>query len=93
MPASPTQRETKINLRAKTAQRERIDRAAEVLGQNRTSFMLEAALHRAEEVLADRTRFVLDARRMAQFQRALATPLPDAAALARLLATRSPWDR
>lgn len=93
MATSTAQRETKINLRAKAAQRERIDRAAEAVGQNRTSFMLEAALQRAEEVLADRTRFELDARRMSQFQRALDAPLPDAAALERLLRTRAPWDR
>jgi uncharacterized protein (DUF1778 family) len=50
-PSAP--RETTVNLRAPAAQKALIDRAAEVLGQTRSSFMLEASVQRAESVLAD----------------------------------------
>lgn len=90
-PSAP--RETTVNLRAPAAQKALIDRAAEVLGQTRSSFMLEASVQRAESVLADRTRLVLDKQQMARFHRALDAPLRDPEALRRLLTRSSPWGR
>jgi uncharacterized protein (DUF1778 family) len=55
--------------------------------------MLEASLQRAEAVLADRTRFELDAGQMARFRKALDAPLPDPGALRRLLSRAAPWQR
>jgi uncharacterized protein (DUF1778 family) len=44
-----------LNMRIKPAVRNLIDRAAELVGKNRTEFMLEAPERRAEEVLLDRS--------------------------------------
>ena len=45
-----SKRET-LNLRIKPEERGLIDRAAQLLGKNRTDFMLEAARRAAEEAL------------------------------------------
>ncbi len=84
-------RESTINLRASVAAKAVIDRAAELLGMTRTGFMLDASVQKAESVLADRTRFVLDTEQMKRFHDALDAPLPDPAALRRLLTHRTPW--
>ncbi len=82
-----------INLRAKRAQRELIDRAAGVQHKTRSEFMLEAACEKAEQVLLDQTLFVLDARRFAEFTRILDAPVKPNARVLKLLATRAPWER
>jgi uncharacterized protein (DUF1778 family) len=85
-------RDTTINLRAESAQRDLIDRAAAIQRKTRSQFMLEAACEKAEQVLLDQTVFVLDATRFDRFQTALeAAPRPSAQLL-RLLSTRAPWE-
>ena len=49
-----------INLRALPEQRDLIDRAASLLGKNRSDFMLETACREAESILLDRRVFALD---------------------------------
>jgi len=46
-------REAAINIRALPQQRDLIDQAAQVLGKNRSDFMLEAACDKAQSVLLD----------------------------------------
>jgi uncharacterized protein (DUF1778 family)/GNAT superfamily N-acetyltransferase len=86
-------RETTINLRARTRQRELIDQAAELQGKTRSEFMLEAACEKAQNVLIDQTSFVLDQRRFKRFLDLLDQPIEKNKALAKLLASRSPWDK
>lgn len=86
-------RETNINLRAKTSDKEMIDRAAELVGQSRSGFILQASLQRAQTVLADQTRFVLSEPEWNKFMAALDAPLPDPEALSRLLARTPAWER
>jgi uncharacterized protein (DUF1778 family) len=86
-------REITINLRARAAQKDLIDRAAEAQGKNRTEFMLEAACERAEQVLLDKTFFVLDGSRYEQFAAILDAPLANPEKVMRLLAKKAPWDR
>lgn len=81
-----------INLRALPAQRDLIDRAAGVLGKNRSDFMLEAACDRARNVLLDQTFFELDEARFAEFIALLDAPPAPNAGLERLLAVKAPWD-
>ncbi len=88
-----TPREVTINLRARTSQKDLIDRAAEVQGKKRTEFMLEAACEKAEQVLLDKTFFALDEKRFRQFAKILDAPLAHQEQLVRLLAKRAPWDR
>lgn len=82
-----------INLRADERKRDLIDRAAEATGKNRSEFMLEAACHAAEAVLADRRFFILDQKAFKRFTDALDRPPENNARFRRLLATRAPWDR
>ncbi len=90
-PSAP--RDTVINLRADRARRTLIDRAASLLGKSRTEFVLDAASEKAQEVLVDRTFFVLDAERFRRFADLLDAPLTKGAAVKRLLARKAPWER
>jgi len=85
---------TNINIRAQQSTRTLIDRAAKVLGRNRSEFVLEAAQERAREVLLDQTRFELDATRHKRFIEILDAPLSkdSQTALKRLLARKAPWE-
>ena len=49
-------RDAAINLRALPQQRDLIDQAAQLLGKNRSDFMLEAACDKAQAVLLDQVR-------------------------------------
>ena len=86
-------RDVTINLRANQRQRALIDRAAHVLGKNRSDFMLDAACRAADAVLLDRRFFLLDERAYKRFAAALDKPPADNPRLRRLLASRAPWER
>lgn len=81
-----------INLRVRPEQKTLIERAADTIGVNRTQFMLEASVQRAESVLADRSRFVLSDDTFSEFVQALEAPLARPEAVRRLLARRPRWD-
>lgn len=83
-----------INVRTTPERRAVIDQAVEVLGCNRSEFVLEAAEERAREVLLDRTSFALDAERHAKFMEMIDQPLPENSkeALTRLLGKTAPWE-
>ncbi len=92
--ASPVPlRETNINLRAPAADKQLIDSAAKVLGQSRSSFMLEASVERAQTVLADQTHFVLDEAQWAAFNAALDAPIENVDALLELMNRVPVWER
>jgi uncharacterized protein (DUF1778 family) len=61
-------RDAPINLRALPQQRDLIDQAAQLLGKNRSDFMLEAACDKAQSVLLDQVFFNLDQTKLQQFQ-------------------------
>ncbi|MSP96192.1 MAG: DUF1778 domain-containing protein [Betaproteobacteria bacterium] len=82
-----------INLRAPAAMRELIDQAARAQGKSRTEFMLDASSEKAQQVLLDRTVFVLDAKRHRRFVEALDAPLKNRKALDKLLARKALWER
>lgn len=82
-----------INLRALPEQRDLIDQAANLLGKNRSDFMLEAACERAQAVLLDQVFFSLDADKFQQFAALLDAPLQANEGLKRLMAVQSPWDK
>jgi uncharacterized protein (DUF1778 family) len=95
MPATQTPalghpiRDAHINIRAKRAQRDLIDQAAELLGKTRSDFVLETACREAQEVLLDQRVFRLDAE---TFQALLDAPPSDNPKLRRLMATKAPWE-
>ena len=84
-------RDAAINLRALPEQRELIDRAAQVLGKNRSDFMLEAACDKAQAVLLDQVYFNLDADKFQQFLALLDAPPTPNPGLERLMALKAPW--
>jgi len=92
-PNEDARRRSLINLRVTSRDRDLIDRAAALLGKNRSEFMTEASRQAAEDALLDRTVFQLDSTRFAAFMAQLdAPPAPDAR-LRKLLATPAPWEK
>jgi len=86
-------RDAPINLRAMPQQRDLIDQAAQLLGKNRSDFMLEAACDKALSVVLDQVFFNLDEARLQQFQALLDAPPEPNPGLERLLAVKAPWDK
>lgn len=86
-------RDAAINLRALPQQRDLIDQAAQLLGKNRSDFMLEAACERAQSVLLDQVFFSLDDEKSRQFNAMLDAPVEPNPGLERLLAVEAPWQR
>lgn len=82
-----------INFRAPASKQALIDHAAEVLGKNRTEFILEASCEKAREVLADQTHFALSRQALQRFNALIDAPLTNTDALQRLLSTSAPWER
>jgi uncharacterized protein (DUF1778 family) len=70
-----------------------IDRAAQLQGKSRTEFMLEASREKAQQVLLDQTMFSVTPKQYKAFLALMEAPLADNAALQRLLAQRSPWEK
>ena len=86
-------RDAAINLRARPEQRELIDQAAQLLGKNRSDFMLEAACDKAQSVLLDQVFFKLDAEKFRQFTKLLDAPPRRNPGLERLMAVKAPWGK
>ena len=84
-------RDVTLNIRARRAQRDLIDEAAELLGTSRSDFMLSAACRNAEEVLLEKRDFSLSEEDFKQFEKMLDTPLSDNPGLKALLDTKTPW--
>ena len=85
-------RDVTINIRAKQIQRDLIDHAAELQGKSRSEFMLETAYQKAQDILLDRSFFVLDEPKFQQFLELLDSPPQHNEALHQLLTTQSPWE-
>ena len=90
---SRERRDAAINLRVSRSQRALIDRAAEVLGKNRSDFLLDAACREADAVLMDRRFFVLSDEDYDRFCKALDRPPSENPKLRRLMTTKAPWER
>ena len=72
---------------------ELIDRAAQLQGNSRTEFMLEASREKAQQVLLDQTLFTVTPKQYKAFVALMDAPLGKNVALQRLLAKRSPWEK
>ena len=87
--------EVNIHLRARERDRKLIDQAAELVGANRSQFMIASALEKAKNVLLDQTTIRADAE---AFERIMdwmdAEPtLDEAGGMRRLLDAKMPWRR
>ena len=85
-------RDAAINLRALPEQRDLIDYAAQLLGKNRSDFMLEAACDKAQAVMIDQVFFSLDTDKFRQFTQLLDAPPEQNPGLERLMAVKAPWE-
>jgi uncharacterized protein (DUF1778 family) len=95
MPSPQTSTEPKndrLNLRASAQQAALIREAAEAVGTTMTDFVLDSACAKAEEVLADRRRFVVGDDAWARFMEALDRPPRAKPRLKELLETRGVLD-
>ena len=85
--------EVNIHLRARTQDRNLIDQAAELVGANRSQFMLASALKEAKTILLDQSTLHVDAH---TFQKVMdwmdAVPTEaETAGMKRLLDSKTPW--
>jgi uncharacterized protein (DUF1778 family) len=85
-----TRRDT-LNIRIRPAERNLLDRAAELTGKTRTDFVLEATRRAAEDALLDRTLFTASPQAYAKFLAKLDAPPKANARLKRSLKTPPPW--
>ena len=81
-----------INMKAEPQVRSLIDRAAKLLHRNRTDFVLEAAIARAEEVILDQQLITLDAEQYQRFLEALDAPPAANPRLRKVLERKAPWE-
>jgi uncharacterized protein (DUF1778 family) len=88
-----TVRSEKLDLRLTRDAKRTLQMAAEAGRKSVTEFVLESALLRAEEQLADRRHFYLDAATWAEFLKALDAPARDHPRLKRLLTEPGVFDK
>ena len=91
--AETQNRAAPINIRARSTQRNLIDKAAAILNKNRSDFMLEAACREAENILLDQRLFLLDDKARQAFEALIDAPVKDNPALRKLLHDKAPWER
>ena len=89
---SSTARSEKLDLRLTPEAKRRITAAAEAQQRSVTDFVLQSALERADEALANRTRFLLSTEDWEKFHAALDAPPRDLPRLRKLLSTPGPFD-
>ena len=90
--ASKTARTEKLDLRLTPDAKQRLFAAAEASHRSVSEFVLQSALERADETLADRRTFDLSAEQWRAFQKRLDAPPRVLPELKRLLERKSPWE-
>ncbi len=95
MNSQPLLAEVNIHLRARAQDRNIIDQAAELVGANRSQFMMASALKEAKAVLLDQTTIYTDIKTFnAVMDWMDAAPTgAEAAGMARLQLVKAPWRR
>jgi uncharacterized protein (DUF1778 family) len=87
-----TNRTEKLDLRLTLKAKRTLQAAAAAERRKISDFVLESALARAEETLADRQRFGLDAEQWAAFLEALDAPPRDLPRIRKLFSEPSPFE-
>jgi uncharacterized protein (DUF1778 family) len=88
-----TTRSEKLDLRLSSIAKQKLYRAAAALNRSVSDFVLESALLRADEALADRQRFGLNAEQWTVFMQALEAPPRQPERMQRLLTEPSVFER
>ena len=81
-----------INMKAEPKVRSLIDRAAKITHRNRTEFVLEAAIQRAEEVILEQQLITVNEERFERFVAALDAPPGSNPRLQNLMGRKAPWE-
>ncbi|HQR06721.1 MAG TPA: DUF1778 domain-containing protein [Gemmatales bacterium] len=89
--AKTKKRSVVVNLRMKEDQRELIDRAAEMIGSNRSEFMVDVATRAAQDALLDQRIFYLNDEQWEEFQAALDRPPQANERLRKALTRKGSW--
>jgi uncharacterized protein (DUF1778 family) len=87
--------EVNIHLRARAQDRNLIDQAAELVGANRSQFMMASALREAKNILLDQSTLYADAK---TFQKIMdwmdsAATSSETLGMKRILQAKAPWHR
>ena len=86
-------KQEKLNIRINSEERELIDRAAKIRGENRSGFILSAARREAEETILEQTIIKASPEAYAEFlQRLDKAPMPNER-LIKTMQTKAPWDK
>lgn len=95
MPAEHALAEVNIHLRARAQDKDLIDRAAELVGANRSQFMLSSAIKEAKKILLDQSTIHADARTFQKVLEWMDSPATatETAGMKRLREAKSPWHR
>jgi uncharacterized protein (DUF1778 family) len=85
--------EVNIHLRARSQDKKLIDQAAELVGSNRSQFMMASALKEAKNILLDQSTIYADAK---TFQKIMdwmddEATQDEAAGMKRILQSKAPW--
>lgn len=85
-------RNKQINIRATDEERAIIDYAASLVNKNRTDFIIEKAVHEAQNIILDQRVFVLDDVRYQSFIEQLEAPVQNDEGRQRLMNVRPRWE-
>jgi uncharacterized protein (DUF1778 family) len=93
MTSRSTTAEVNIHLRAQARDRELIDQAADLVGANRSQFMMASALKEARKVLLDQTTLHADAEAFRKTMDWMDAPTSaqEESGLTRLMDAKAPW--
>lgn len=91
--AQPKTAEVNIHLRAREQDRQLIDQAAELVGANRSQFMLASALKEAKTILLDQSTLFADMETFKKVMDWIDRPATatESAGMKRLLKAKAPW--
>jgi len=92
MAVAAEQRNERIDIRASTSAKRILQEAARASHKNLSDYLLENGLAAAEQTLADRRLFGLDAQQWKKFQAVLNRPVKRKPRLAKLLTGKSVFD-
>ena len=90
-PVRKSVRDKQINIRATDEERAVIDYAASLVNKNRTDFIIERAVHEAQNIILDQRVFVLDDARYQTFIRQLEAPMQNVEGRQRLMDVKPEW--
>jgi uncharacterized protein (DUF1778 family) len=93
MKAQPALAEVNIHLRARAHDKSLIDQAAELVGANRSQFMMASALKEAKNILLDQSTLYADSKVFQKVMDWMDAPVStsETTGMKRILQAKAPW--